>query len=126
LELYATPSEGVDVLTVEKALKDEVAKIVEFGVTDEELNRIKTGVIASDVYQKDSVFYQGMQIGQLETMGYPHQLMDQYTNKIKAVNSKQVQAVAKKYLIDEKLTVVTLDPQPLDRNHKPQGRPHAH
>ena len=126
LELYATPSEGVDVLTVEKALKDEVAKIVEFGVTDEELNRIKTGVIASDVYQKDSVFYQGMQIGQLETMGYPHQLMDQYTNKIKAVNSKQVQAVAKKYLIDEKLTVVTLDPQPLDPNHKPQGRPHAH
>ena len=29
-------------------------------------------------------------------------------------------------LVDEKLTVVTLDPQPLDPNHKPQGRPHVH
>ena len=94
--------------------------------TKEELNRIKTGVIAGDVYQKDSVFYQGMLIGQLETMGYPHSLMDQYTNNIKKVTSKQVQDVAKKYLIDEKLTIVTLDPQPIDPNRKPKGRPHVH
>ena len=43
-----------------------------------------------------------MLIGQLETMGYPHSLMDQYTSNIKKVTSKQVQDVAKKYLIDEK------------------------
>ena len=125
-ELYATPSEGVGVEKVEKALKDELAKIVENGVTEDELSRIKTGVIAGDVYQKDSVFYQGMQIGQLETMGYSYKLMDQYTNKIKKVTSEQIQMVAKKYLVDEALTLVTLDPQPLDPNYKPQGKPHVH
>ena len=83
-------------------------------------------MIAGDVYQKDSVFYQGMQIGQLETMGYSYKLMDQYTNKIKKVTSEQIQMVAKKYLVDEALTLVTLDPQPLDPNYKPQGKPHVH
>ncbi len=125
-ELYATPSEGIKDSAIEIALKDEILKIIKDGVTKEELNRIKTGVIAGDVYQKDSVFYQGMLIGQLETMGYPHSLMDQYTSNIKKVTSKQVQDVAKKYLIDEKLTIVTLDPQPIDPNRKPKGRPHVH
>ena len=125
-ELYATPSEDVNENEIEQALKNEIAKIVKEGVTEAELNRIKTGVIAGDVYQKDSVFSQGMLIGQLETMGYSHKLMDEYIINVKKVTSDQVQAVAKKYLVDEKLTVVTLDPQPLDPNHKPQGRPHVH
>ena len=125
-ELYATPSEDVNENEIEQALKNEIAKIVKEGVTEAELNRIKTGVIAGDVYQKDSVFSQGMLIDQLETMGDSHKLMDEYIINVKKVTSDQVQAVAKKYLVDEKLTVVTLDPQPLDPNHKPQGRPHVH
>jgi zinc protease len=52
--------------------------------------------------------------------------MDQYTNKIKKVTSEQIQMVAKKYLVDEALTLVTLDPQPLDPNYTPQGKPHVH
>ena len=99
-------------------MKEEITKIVNDGVTKDELNRVKTGVIAGDVYQKDSVFSQGMLIGQLETMGYSHKLMDQYIENIKKVTSKQIQNVAAKYLIDERLTIVTLNPQPIDPNNK--------
>ena len=67
-----------------------------------------------------------MLIGQLETMGYSHKLMDQYIENIKKVTSKQIQNVAAKYLIDERLTVVTLDPQTIDPNHKSKGKPHVH
>jgi zinc protease len=44
--------------------------------------------------------------------------MDQYIKNIKKVTSKQIQNVAAKYLIDERLTVVTLDPQSIDPNNK--------
>ena len=125
-EFYATPSEGINDSQIEAALKEEITKIVNDGVTKDELNRVKTGVIAGDVYQKDSVFSQGMLIGQLETMGYSHKLMDQYIKNIKKVTSKQIQNVAAKYLIDDRLTVVTLDPQTIDPNHKSQGKPHVH
>ena len=67
-----------------------------------------------------------MLIGQLETMGYSHKLMDQYIKNIKKVTSKQIQNVAAKYLIDDRLTVVTLNPQTIDQKHKSQGKPHVH
>ena len=38
-------------------------------VSEEELERIKTQIVASKVYEKDSVFYQAMQMGTLETVG---------------------------------------------------------
>ena len=52
--------------------------------------------------------------------------MDQYIKNIKKVTSKQIQNVAAKYLIDDRLTVVTLNPQTIDPNHKSQGKPHVH
>jgi zinc protease len=72
------------------------------------------------------MFYQAMQLGQLETMGYPWTLIKEYPEKLKAVTSEQIQAVAKKYLTKDNMTVVTLDPQPIDPNAKPQGKPHVH
>jgi zinc protease len=125
-ELVGTPSEGKTVIELEAALIGEVEKIKTGGVTQQELDRVKAAVIASDIYQRDSMFYQGMQIGQLETMGYSWRLLDEYPEKLKAVTSEQIQAVAKKYLVKDNLTVTTLDPQPIDPNAKPQGKPHIH
>lgn len=124
-EMYATPSEKVSVVDLEKYLKLELKNIIDNGVTDIELNRVITSVVASEVYQKDSVFGAVMQIGQLETMGYSHKIADVYIDNIKKVTSKDIQGVIKKYFHDDALTIVTLDPQPLDKNKIPKGRPHA-
>jgi zinc protease len=118
-ELVGTPSEGKTVIELEAALIAEIDKIKTGGVTQQELDRVKAAVIASDVYQRDSMFYQAMQIGQLETMNYSWRLLKEYPDKLKAVTSEQVQAVAKKYLIKDNMTVATLDPQPIDPNAKP-------
>jgi zinc protease len=67
-----------------------------------------------------------MQIGQLETMGYSHKIVDDYIDNIKKVTSKDIQRVIKRYFHDDALTVVTLDPQPLDKNKILKGRPHAY
>ena len=125
-ELVGTPSEGKTVVELEAALIAEIDRIKTGGVTQQELDRVKAAVIASDVYQRDSMFYQAMQIGQLETMNYSWRLLKEYPDKLKAVTSEQIQAVAKKYLIKDNMTVATLDPQPIDPNAKPQGKPHTH
>ena len=67
-----------------------------------------------------------MQIGQLETMGYSYKIVDDYISNIKKVTSGDIQGVIKKYFNEDNLTVVTLDPQPLDKNKKLKGKPHAH
>ncbi|MCW9032102.1 MAG: insulinase family protein, partial [Gammaproteobacteria bacterium] len=69
--------------------------------------------VAEKVYEKDSVFYQAMQIGMLETVGLDWRLNDEYTKRIREVTAEQIQAVAKKYLVKDTLTVAVLDPQPL-------------
>ncbi len=38
----------------------------------------------------------------------------------------QIQAVAKKYLVEYNMTVAILDPQPIDPDAKPVGQPHTH
>lgn len=124
--LDATPSEGKTVADVEAALIQQIETIKESGVTAEELDRVKAGVIAADVYKRDSMFYQGMQIGTIETIGFPWKILEDYPNKLRAVTPEQVQAVARKYLLKDNLTVATLDPQPIDPNAKPQGKPHVH
>ena len=125
-ELDGTPSEGKTVADLEKALLEQIEKIKTSGATEQELNRIKAGVIASEVYKRDSMFGQAMELGTLETTGYSWKLSKEYITKIQAVTSEQVQAVAKKYLIKDSMTVATLDPQPIDPNAKPQGKPHTH
>jgi len=124
--LDGTPSEGKTVLELEQALIQEVEKIKKTGISPQELERVKAGVIAADVYQRDSMFYQGMQLGTIETIGLSWKMLEDYPNKLRAVTAEQVQAVAKKYLHQDNLTIATLDPQPIAPNAKPQGKPHVH
>lgn len=124
-ELSGTPAEGKTVAALEAALLAQIELIKTDGVTQKELDRVKAAEIAADVYKRDSMFYQAMLIGQLETMGYSWRLLNGYAEKLKAVTSEQVKAVAKKYLVQDQMTVVVLDPQPIDPNKKPQGRPHT-
>jgi len=125
-ELVGTPAEGKTVAELESALTAQIELIKTNGVTQQELDRVKAAVIAADIYQRDSMFYQAMQIGQLETMNYSWRLLKEYPEKLKAITSEQIQAVAKKYLVKDNMTIATLDPQPIDPNAKPVGKPHIH
>lgn len=124
--LEGTPSQGKTAAELEAALLQQVEKIKTSGVTEDELQRVKAQVIASEVYKRDSMFYQGMQIGQLETMGYSWKILDDYQTRLKAITPEQVQEVAKKYIVKDTLTVATLDPQPIEsKPMKSQVNPHA-
>jgi zinc protease len=125
--LEATPSEGKTVVDVEIALRKEIELVTKEGVSEEELRRVKAQVMAGEVYKRDSLFYQAMQIGQIESIGLSHQDLPVMLKKLQAVTAAQVQAVARDILRDDQLTVAVLDPQPLAAD-KPQqgGNAHAH
>jgi zinc protease len=125
-EVAASPSEGVSQEALIKAIWAQIDEVKNNGVTPAELHRVKAAVIAADVYKRDSMFYQAMQIGQLETLFYPLSLLQTNAARVQAVTSEQIQAVAKKYLVADQMTLVSLDPQPMDPNQKPAGRPHQH
>ncbi len=122
----ATPAAGYNVKQLEAAINKELDKVKNELVSFKELERIKAQAIAEKVYEKDSVFYQAMQIGMLETVGLDWRLNDEYTKRIRQVTAEQIQKVAKKYLLNDTLTVAVLDPQPLEMKKKRSSTPVRH
>jgi zinc protease len=119
----ATPAEGHSIDEVEQAWRDQVKRLNTGLVEEDELARIKAQVVASKIYEQDSIFYQAMQMGILETVGLGWQKLDEYPARIRAVTAAQVQAVAKKYLVDDQLTVAVLEPLPLKPDQPVQTPP---
>jgi zinc protease len=109
----ATPAAGQAVATLEAALKAEIGKIAREGVSEAELSRVKAQVLAGQVYQQDSLFYQAMLIGEWTTAGLDYRDRQTRYERLKAVTADQVKAVAGKFFMDDRLTVAVLDPQPL-------------
>ncbi len=125
--LNGTPSAGQTIDDLEQAIRGEIKKIIDEGVTEEELARVKAQVVASQVYQLDSVFSQAMQIGRLESIGLSYRDIDTILEKLQAVTAEQIREVTKKYFNDDRLTVAVLDPQPLDQKRQveePSGLRH--
>lgn len=108
--ISGTPARGRSTDELERALRDEIRKIAEHGVGEDELSRVKTQYRASRVYKRDSIFAQAMEAASLEVIGFSHADSDRMLERIGAVSSQQVQAVARKYFSEDALTVVTLVP----------------
>ncbi len=117
--LAANPTPDHEISEVEQALKDQVRQLQDERVSREELDRVVAQIIASEVYQMDSTFYQGMRLGILETIGLGYKSLDDYVERIKAVTPEQIREVARQYLTDERLTVALLEPLPLNGKKPP-------
>jgi zinc protease len=59
------------------------------------------------------MFYQAMQIGMAETVGLGWRSVEDYVKRIETVTPDQVLAVARKYLVEDRLNVAHLEPLPL-------------
>ena len=111
--VQGSPSAGRTRADLEAGFRAEIARIARDGVNEEELRRAKAQLVAGQVYKLDSMFAQAMEIGQLEAVGIPYAADKRMIEKLQAVTAASVQAVAAKYLVDDRLTVAELDPQPL-------------
>ncbi len=126
--LSATPVPGKSAADVEQGLRREMGRIIDDGVTEEELNRVKAQAIAAEVYQRDSMFFQARVIGVLEMTGLSHRTVDLQLKKLREVTPEQVREVARKYFKEDALTIAYLDPQPVTGKRPaapPAGLRHA-
>ncbi|MCW8829918.1 MAG: insulinase family protein [Gammaproteobacteria bacterium] len=121
----AIPADGVTVEQLEEAIKQEIKAIKQTLPEQKEMDRVIAQVLAASVYEQDSSFYRAMQIGILETVGLGWQTKDKYIEKVKAVTAEQVQQVAKKYLVDKRLSVAVLDPVPIEEADVQASNAHA-
>jgi len=108
------PSDGHTVAEIKSALLQELKELKINLVTKRELDIVKAKVVADKVFEQDSVFYQAMQMGELETVGLSWREADRYAELVRKVTAEQVMAVANKYIILDRVTTAILDPLPLE------------
>ncbi len=119
--ITGVPAKDVEMSVLKKALLDEIEILKTELVSESELKRVKAQVIAGEVYERDSIQHMATLMGSLETVGSGHQYMDEYVPGVLAVTAQQIQDVAKKYLIEEHLTVAELIPLPLNEDNDKKG-----
>ncbi len=121
--LDGVPAAGKTPEQVEAALREQVARIAREGISETELQRVKTQWVSSEVYKLDSVMGQARELGSYWVQGLPIDAGDRIIARLRQVTAAQVQAVAARYFGDDQLTVGVLRPQPVDPNRKPRTPP---
>ncbi len=121
--LDGVPAQGKTPEQVEAALREQVARVARDGVSEAELNRVKTQWVAGEVYKLDSVMNQARELGGYWIQGLPLDAGERLIQALRGVTAEQVKSVAAKYFGDDQLTVGILRPQPVDKNRKPRTPP---
>jgi len=109
--ISATMAKGKTVAQAQASIRKALEELKQKGILESELKRIKVRILSDQIYKRDSIFGQAMEIGSTEMAGFSWKDIDYMLQKMQTITPEQVQSVAKKYLIDEGLTISTLDPQ---------------
>jgi zinc protease len=96
--VYATPRPGVSLPQLEEALDAVLAKVVENGVTPEELTRAKTRMVADFVYAQDNQITMARLYGAALTTGSTVEEVRTRAERLRAVTADAVLAAARKWL----------------------------
>jgi len=111
--LYGTPAPGQTPEALEAALREEIARIAREGVDAAELQRARAQIVASQIYKRDSVFGQAMELGMMGMLGFGPQDIDAWLARLETVTAAEVQAAAQTWFGDDTLTVGVLQPIPI-------------
>jgi zinc protease len=118
--LSGVPAAGKTPEQVEAALRAQVALVAREGVTEAELQRVKTRWIAGEIYKLDSLMNQARELGSDWILGLPLDADERLMARLREVTADQVKSVAARYFGDDQLSVGILRPLPVDPNRKPR------
>lgn len=107
---FGVPSQSHDLGQVKSAILNEIKRLQTEPIDQNELNRVKTQIIAQKTYGLDSIFGQAMEIGLLETIGVGWKASESYPDKINSITAEQVQQVANRYFQNITMTDARLIP----------------
>jgi len=99
--IYAAPVPGVTLETLEAAVDEVIAEFLRDGVTTAELERSRTGMLASAVYARDSVFTSPRIFGSALTTGLSVAEIEAWPEDVARVEAADVAAAARAVLKPE-------------------------
>jgi zinc protease len=109
--ISTTMAKGKTVAQAQISIRKALEELKQKGILESELKRIKVRILSEQIFKRDSIFGQAMEIGTTEMAGFSWKDIDYMLQKMQTITPEQVQAVAKKYLVDDGLTIAVLDPQ---------------
>jgi zinc protease len=96
--VYASPGEGITLPQLETAVDRVLAKVVTDGITDDELNRAKTRLIADAVYAHDSQQSMARWYGEALATGSSVADVESWPDRMRKVTAEQVREAARTWL----------------------------
>ncbi|WP_416898109.1 MAG: M16 family metallopeptidase [Minwuia sp.] len=109
--IYATPARDVDLQALESAIDAEIVRIVREGVTETELERAKTGLLADAVYMRDSLFSGARIFGSAMVSGVSVEQIESWPDRVRAATAEDVRKAAEAVFRAERSVTATLTPK---------------
>lgn len=101
--IYVTPAESAEISAIEAAVQEEILALIQQPVTEEEVERIKTQKIASNVYVQDGLQSLAKVMGHLKMLEMPLDYYEKWPANVQAVTPAQIQKSLK--VLDENYSV---------------------
>ena len=102
--VYASPQPGGDLESIEAMIEEEIVKLLETGVTEEELRRAKSGMVAGAVFSRDSLAAGARFFGAALAVGRTAEDVESWPEHIDAVTADEILAAAR-HVFNERLSV---------------------
>src|SRR5262249_5928762 len=108
--VVAVPRPGVKIDDVEKAVDDEIEAIQKDGITQQELEKVRTQFLRQAIQTRARVLGMANQIGTFTVFYNDPNLINTVYDKLTAVTADQVKQVAQKYLVPAHRSVMITTP----------------
>ncbi|MBZ0215957.1 MAG: insulinase family protein, partial [Fimbriimonadaceae bacterium] len=113
---YGVPRGDTSLEEIETAIVAIIDDLKKNGVTDEELSRAKTQLIATAVYAQDSQMQLARVFGVALTTGSSVEDIQQWPNRIEQVTVEDIRRVARRYLVEKRSATGSLLPLPVPQS----------
>ena len=109
----AIPAPGKTLDELQQAVLAEVENLKTEAVTQPELQRVYAGLLAEDVFSRDSVREQASSMGRLESVGSSWRLLEEWPQALRAITPEAVQQAAVRWLVPAQRALLRLEPADL-------------
>lgn len=111
ITLGGSPRSGITLNKFKDEILNEFKEFVKNGLEEGELEQVKSRLLANNIYKFDSVFYQVMQVGMLETKGYNWKLLDAYIEDINSIGEADLKKIANKIILNKEYLYSSILPK---------------
>ncbi len=107
-DISVQPKDGVTLEKILPAVQAVIAELLKNGVTEAELQKAKTTIMADEIYARDDSFTAMYRVGMWLTAGGTMATFDDWRRELANLTVAQVNAVARKYLTEAGRTTAIL------------------